>query len=84
MSFFTSCISDLTRSGGFTQTLSGVTLGMGNTVTAASTSSLSPRDTHGPLVETGPTAGQNRSRNKNGRWRKKRSDAGVPRKNDLH
>ena len=40
----------------------------------------SPRDTHGPVVTTGPTAGQNRSRNKNGRWRKKRSDAGKSRK----
>lgn len=38
--------------------------------------SLSPKDTHGPIVKTGPTAGQNRSRNQNGRWRKKRSDAG--------
>lgn len=37
---------------------------------------LSPKDTHGPIVKTGPTAGQNRSRNQNGRWRKKRSDAG--------
>jgi hypothetical protein len=42
--------------------------------------SLSPKDTHGPVVQTGPTAGQNRSRNSNGQWRKKRSDAGVPRK----
>lgn len=41
--------------------------------------SASPRDTHGPIVKTGPTAGKNRSRNKNGRWRKKRSDAGKPR-----
>ena len=40
----------------------------------------SPRETGGPIVKTGPTAGQNRSRNKNGRWRKKRSDAGIPRK----
>lgn len=39
----------------------------------------SPKDTHGPVVKTGPTAGQNRSRNKNGQWRKKRSDAGKPR-----
>ena len=36
----------------------------------------SPKDTHGPVVKTGPTAGRNRSRNKNGQWRKKRSDAG--------
>ena len=40
----------------------------------------SPSQTHGPLVKTGPTAGQVRSRNKNGRWRKTRSDAGKPRK----
>lgn len=39
----------------------------------------SPRDTGGPVVKTGPTAGQNRSRNKDGTWRKKRSDAGKPR-----
>ena len=39
----------------------------------------SPKDTHGPVVKTGPTAGQNRSRNKNGQWRRKRSDAGKPR-----
>lgn len=42
--------------------------------------SASPRDTHGPIVKTGPTAGQNRSCNKNGQWRRKRSDAGIPRK----
>ena len=40
----------------------------------------SPRETHGPVVKTGPTAGQNRSRNKDGTWRKKRSDAGHPKK----
>lgn len=40
---------------------------------------LSPRYTHGPIVKTGPTAGQNRSRNKDGRWRAKRSDAGKSR-----
>ena len=40
----------------------------------------SPKDTHGPVVKTGPTRGQNRSRNKNGRWRKTRSDAGKSRK----
>jgi len=34
---------------------------------------------NGPKVKTGPTAGQTRSRNKNGRWRAKRSDAGVSR-----
>ena len=43
------------------------------------TCSASPKDTHGPVVKTGPTAGQNRSRNQNGQWRKKRSDAGKPR-----
>jgi len=41
--------------------------------------SKSPRDTNGPVVKTGPTAGENRSRNKDGRWRAKRSDAGKPR-----
>ena len=40
----------------------------------------SPRETGGPVVKTGPTAGQNRSRNKNGQWRRKRSDAGKSRK----
>jgi hypothetical protein len=30
-------------------------------------------------VKTGPTRGQNRSRNKDGRWREKRSDAGKSR-----
>ena len=43
-------------------------------------SSASPKDTHGPIVKTGPTAGQNRSRNQNGQWRRKRSDAGKARK----
>lgn len=42
--------------------------------------SRSPRENHGPLVKTGPTAGQNRSRNNDGTWRKKRSDAGKSRK----
>ena len=41
---------------------------------------LSPSQTHGPLVKTGPTKDQVRSRNKNGRWRAKRSDAGQKRK----
>lgn len=45
------------------------------------TRSASPSQTHGPVVATGPTRGQNRSRNKNGQWRKKRSDAGKTRKN---
>ena len=44
------------------------------------TSYASPKDTHGPVVRTGLTAGQNRSRNKNGQWRRKRSDAGKSRK----
>ena len=39
----------------------------------------SPKDTKGPVVKTGPTAGQDRTRNDNGEWRKKRSDAGKPR-----
>lgn len=39
----------------------------------------SPRETNGPVVQSGPTAGQNRSRNKDGAWRKKRSDAGKKR-----
>ena len=39
----------------------------------------SPKDTKGPVVKTGPTAGQNRTRNDNGEWRKNRSDAGKPR-----
>ncbi len=42
----------------------------------------SPANNHGPVVKTGPTAGENRSRNNDGSWRKKRSDAGVPRTND--
>lgn len=41
--------------------------------------SLSPRDTNGPVVKTGPTAGQNRSRNNDGTWHKKRSDTGTTR-----
>jgi hypothetical protein len=43
-------------------------------------SSKSPRDTNGPVVKTGPTAGQNRSRNNDGAWRKKRSDSGESKK----
>jgi len=42
--------------------------------------SKSPRDTNGPVVKSGPTAGKNRSRNKDGRWRKKRDDTGKSRK----
>ena len=41
--------------------------------------SKSPRDNGGPLVKSGPTYGQVRSRNDDGRWRAKRSDAGRPR-----
>ena len=40
----------------------------------------SPSQTNGPVVKTGPTAGENRSRNNDGTWRKKRSDAGKQRK----
>ena len=40
----------------------------------------SPKNTHGPVVKSGPTAGNVRTRNSNGQWRKKRSDAGVKRK----
>lgn len=39
----------------------------------------SPKDTHGPIVKSGPTAGDNRSRNQDGSWRKKRSDSGQSR-----
>lgn len=42
----------------------------------------SPKDTHGPIVKTGPTSGENRSRNKDGQWRKKRSDSGTKRNSD--
>jgi len=41
---------------------------------------LSPRKTNGPVVKTGPTSGANRSRNDNGQWRSKRSDAGSKKK----
>jgi hypothetical protein len=40
----------------------------------------SPSETGGPVVKTGPTAGQNRSRNNDGAWRAKRSDAGTNKK----
>ena len=43
----------------------------------------SPKDTNGPVVKTGPTSGQNRSRNSDGAWRAKRSDAGKSRKWNL-
>lgn len=38
-----------------------------------------PAKTGGPLVSSGPRKGRVRSRTVNGRWRKKRADAGVPR-----
>ena len=41
---------------------------------------LSLSQTHGPLVKTGPNKDQVRTRNKDGRWRAKRSDAGQKRK----
>lgn len=40
----------------------------------------SPRETNGPVVGSGPTKGQNRTRKNDGRWRAKRSDAGTKRK----
>ena len=43
-------------------------------------SSKSPRYTNGPVVKTGPTSGQNRARNSDGSWHKKRSDTGKSRK----
>lgn len=36
----------------------------------------SPQETGGPVVKTGPTAKQVRSRNQDGQWRRKRSDGG--------
>lgn len=39
----------------------------------------SPRETGGPIVKTGPTMNNVRTRNKNGQWRRKRSDAGISR-----
>lgn len=42
----------------------------------------SPKDTKGPIVKTGPTAGQViKSQNKDGTWHKKRSDTGKSRDN---
>lgn len=32
-----------------------------------------------PKIKTGPTYGQERSRNQDGRWRRKRSDTGIER-----
>lgn len=42
----------------------------------------SPNKTGGPIVKTGPTAGNTRSRNQDGTWRRKRSDAGTTRKKE--
>ena len=42
----------------------------------------SPKETGGPIVKTGPNAGKVRTRRKDGPWRKKRSDAGVPRRTE--
>jgi hypothetical protein len=39
----------------------------------------SDNERKGPIVKTGPTRGEERSRNQDGRWREKRSDAGKPR-----
>lgn len=39
----------------------------------------SPKNTGGPVVKSGPTSGQNRSRKSSGEWRKKRSDTGKKR-----
>lgn len=39
----------------------------------------SDNERKGPIVKTGPTRGEVRSRNQDGRWREKRSDAGKPR-----
>jgi hypothetical protein len=36
-----------------------------------------------PIVQSGPNKGKERSRNKNGQWRKKRSDAGLLRRSSL-
>ena len=38
-----------------------------------------PQNNGGPLVKTGPTRGENRSRRKDGKWHKKRSDSGSTR-----
>ncbi len=45
----------------------------------ADTKGKSPKLTGGPVVKTGPNANKVRSKNKDGRWRAKRSDAGKPR-----
>lgn len=36
-----------------------------------------------PIVQSGPNKGKERSRNKNGQWKKKRSDAGLLRRSSL-
>lgn len=41
----------------------------------------SPKDTKGPIVKSGPTAGKVRTKNKDGKWRKKRSDTNKLRNN---
>lgn len=41
----------------------------------------SPRDTHAPLVKTGPMARKVRSKNQDRQWKSKRSDAGKTRGN---
>lgn len=41
---------------------------------------LNPRKSGGPVVKTGPTVGEVRTRRSSGEWRKKRSDAGKKRK----
>lgn len=41
--------------------------------------SKAPKDNGGPLVKSGPTSGNVRSRNSDGKWRRKRSDAGKSR-----
>lgn len=38
---------------------------------------LAPRYTHGPVVQTGPTAGHNRARNQDGQWRRKNTRGRV-------
>lgn len=42
---------------------------------------MANRKTNGPTIQSGENQGELRSRNKDGSWRKKRSDAGKPRKN---
>jgi membrane protein implicated in regulation of membrane protease activity len=36
----------------------------------------SPNKTHGPIVKSGPTAGNVRVQNNDGKWRAKRNDTG--------